>query len=251
MQDARGRRHRGAVTWSDALETPLRAPGPPRAFHIAVVRVDPGRIAVPPRVAVCVPARRPMHVIEPETESPPLPRRIDELTLPLALMREYAQGRILIANEGLIAPGDVFPPHADRPRLDRLARALVEAAEAEASAPYVALIRRELTLPASVDALAALEDRLAPADPSARPPARAPGIVRLARAARRLRDGGAPDTPLEQFAEDLRFLRLFDPDEPFPVSALDRLLGDVRAEPLKRTRASAKVVPISRRRKRT
>ncbi len=100
---------------------------------------------------------------------------------------------------------------------------------------YVALIRRELKLAVGEDALAALKTRLAPSDPNEKLPPRAPGLVRLRAAARALDRGRCPDSPLEEFAADLRFLQLFAPDDdPMPREAMQKLLHDVTgASPLK------------------
>jgi len=247
VQDARGRRHRGIVTWSDHLDD--RPPSPtPAAFRIALVS-HAGALPEPPvRTAICVPGAPRLRAIR-SGEDVQLPRRIADLTLPPHKMAEYASGRIVMASEGLIEPVDVFPPHSDHPRLDRLALALVEAAEVEATAPYTAVIRHELGLPPGADALAALGERLAPADVNARPPSRAPAVLRLARALRRLRDGLSPNDGLDQVTEDLRFLRLFDMREPvLKHDALDRLFDDVRnATP---ARGPAKIVRLRPRRKR-
>jgi hypothetical protein len=201
------------------------------------------------RVAMCVPGVPRLRAIRPG-EDVTLPRKIADLTLPPHKMAEYAAGSIVMASEGLVAPDDIFPAHADHPRLDRIALALIEAAAAEATAPYVALIRHELGLPSSADSLAALGERLAPPEPSARPPARAPGVLRLARALRRLRDGAAPADSLEQMTEDLRFLHLFDTeDNSMPRHALERLLDDVKQSAKPRdTEAAGKIVPLRRKR---
>jgi hypothetical protein len=100
--------------------------------------------------------------------------------------------------------------------------------EIEAIASYKALIRLELKLAPGSDVLQELALRLAPEDPQERPPARAPGIARLAAAAQALRNGAVPDVDFERFAEDLRFLRAFERDS-LPGDALEALLSDVRA----------------------
>jgi hypothetical protein len=97
----------------------------------------------------------------------------------------------------------------------------------ELFAAYVALIRHELRLPRGSDALLELRERLWPDDVSERPPARAPAIRRLRAALARLSDHGSPEASPEQFTDDLRFLRLFDANEPWPPRALDALLSDV------------------------
>lgn len=204
----------------------------------AEVREAPGR------VAICVPGVPRLRALRP-VEHDALPRRIADLTLPPHKMAEYASGRIVMAAEGIIDPDDVFPAHSDHPRLDRLALTLIEAAAAEETAPYAAIIRHELGLRSSADALAALGERLAPPEVSARPPARAPGVLRLARALKRLRDGHAPADSLEQLSEDLRFLRLFDVDDQvLKPDALERLLDDVTPPPDTEQRPPAKIVQL-------
>jgi hypothetical protein len=99
--------------------------------------------------------------------------------------------------------------------------------EAETLAAYTAVARHELRLSAGADATAALRDRLFPATAGDRPPARAPAVARLRGALRQLERRAAPAIALEQFAADLRFLRVFDPDEPWSGVAASRLLRDV------------------------
>jgi hypothetical protein len=246
VQDARGRRHRGIVTWGNRLETSPAPPAPPAAFRISLLSQPAVVRDVPVRTAVCVPGVPRLRAIRPGEEVL-LPRKVTDLALPPHKMAEYAAGSIVMAAEGVIGPDDVFPAHSEHPRLDRLALALIEASAAEATAPYVAIIRHELQLPPGGDALAALGERLAPPDPKARPPARAPGILRLARALRRLRDGRAPADSIEQLGQDLRFLRLFDEsDAPLERDALESLLADVANE----QRPPAKIVPLRRKRDR-
>ena len=97
---------------------------------------------------------------------------------------------------------------------------------------YVAFIRRELKLPPGSDALVELEARLHPEDARAKPPYRAPGIVRLRRALRRLEHRKAPSATLEEFACDLRFLQMFALDQPIlPADAMQKLLSDVMNSP--------------------
>jgi hypothetical protein len=244
VQDARGRRHRGVVTWGDDVGAARAAPEPPQEFHVAML-AHPGNVHdVQERTAVCVPGVPRLRALRPGSDVV-LARRIADLTLPPHKMAEFASGRIVMAVEGAVDVEDVFPAHGDRPRLDRLALTLVEAAAAEATAPYLAVIRHELGLRPASDALAALGERLAPSDERQRPPARAPGVLRLARALRRLRDGQSPQDSLEQVTEDLRFLRLFDVGEaPLNPDALERLLQDVREG----SRMPAKIVPLRPRR---
>jgi hypothetical protein len=114
-------------------------------------------------------------------------------------MAAYAAGRIVTAVKGLIEPGEVFTPGHDHPRLDRLALALLDAADADERAPYIALLRRAFGVPPGADPLEELGKRLVPEDPAQRPPARAPGVLRLAKALRRLRAGQPPEQTLEQY----------------------------------------------------
>jgi hypothetical protein len=247
VQDARGRKHRGIVTWGGRIEKPLSPPAPPMAFRIALLTQPAAVGHVPVRTAVCLPGVPRLRALR-AGEDVALPRKVADLALPPHKMAEYAAGTIVMAAEGVIAPEDVFPAHSDRPRLDRLALALIEASTAEATAPFIAAIRHELHLPPGADALDELGERLAPPDPKARPPARAPGVLRLARALRRLRDGRAPADPLDQLVRDLRFLRAFEPEEPvLDRDALERLLSDVTNES-DDPRAPAKIVPLRRKR---
>jgi hypothetical protein len=126
-------------------------------------------------------------------------------------------------------------------------------ASPEELASYLGLIRFALSLPPAADPLDELEARLKPGDPSARPPARAPGIVRLRRALTALRRRTTPDVSLDVLAEDLRFLHMFSDDRRtrWPDDALRRLLGDVQGAPSSRVRrskpaATPKVVPLER-----
>jgi len=111
--------------------------------------------------------------------------------------------------------------------------------EPELVAAFVGVLRHELNLPRGADALLELEVRLAPSDPNQRPPARAPGIARLARALKRLRAHKTPADSLDQFQQDLRFLRVFDDDTTsWSSSAIDDLLANVITMPTPRTRAA-------------
>ncbi len=102
--------------------------------------------------------------------------------------------------------------------------------EPELVAAYIGVLRHELKLRPATDALLELEVRLSPADPDQRPPARAPGIARLAKALKRLRAHQAPADSLDQFAEDLRFLRVFEDDtSAWSSDAIDDLLANVIA----------------------
>jgi hypothetical protein len=101
----------------------------------------------------------------------------------------------------------------------------------ERAAAFIGVIRHELAVSRGADALDALEASLRPADPAQRPPTRAPAIIRLRRALRALRRNEIPDSSLDEFASDLRFLRLFDDASPvLDRPALAALLRDVEAE---------------------
>jgi hypothetical protein len=236
VHDARGRRRRGSVSWRDSAPARFPAPTSPEEFSIVVLS-EPAEVrGVPAATAVCVPGPTNVRSVGPRSE-PDMPASIDELTLLPHRMAEFAAGSIVTTIPDLIEPDDVFPPHSERPRLDRLALALLRAADAEAMAPYLAIIRRELALRPGTDPLIALEARLSPADVRSRPPARAPGIQRLSKALRALREDRPPDCDLEVMAEDLHFLCLFeDGDKVLSRDALDRLLTDMMAEPERRRR---------------
>ena len=95
---------------------------------------------------------------------------------------------------------------------------------------YIALIRHELRLPPGSDALVELVARLSPENAGAKPPARAPGIVRLKQTLHCLQEHKVPDVTLGEFAADLRFLQFFSLDEPvLGADAMERLLADVSA----------------------
>src|SRR5690242_12656978 len=106
--------------------------------------------------------------------------------------------------------------------------------------PYFDLIRSELQLGADVDPVAELASRLSPADPHDRPPARAPAVLRLGRAVWSLRRHRVPAASIETMTKDLRVLKLFDPNDPWPDDSLERLLTDVQASKPRSARAPAK-----------
>ena len=111
--------------------------------------------------------------------------------------------------------------------------------EPELIAAYVGVLRHELKLPRGADALLELEVRLAPTDPNQRPPARAPGIARLAKALKRLRARKTPADSLDQFQQDLRFLRVFEDDTTaWSSAAIDDLLANVITMPTPRARSA-------------
>ncbi len=97
---------------------------------------------------------------------------------------------------------------------------------------YIGVLRHALALPPGTDALAELEARLLPPDRAQRPPMRAPGIARLAIALKAMRRGVSPADSIEQFREDLRFLRMFDNDTSWSTEALDKLMAKVVALPV-------------------
>lgn len=116
--------------------------------------------------------------------------------------------------------------------------------EPELIAAYIGVLRHELKLRPGADALLELEVRLSPTDPDQRPPARAPGIARLAKALARLRAHTLPASSLDQFAEDLRFLRVFEDDaSAWSGEALDDLLANVIAVPAPKTRSVGDASP--------
>jgi hypothetical protein len=236
VRDRHGRTRRGRVIYSDRLDAAAEGPGGFAEFQIILLDAPADIADVPDGTAVCVPKPQKLHALR-DIESNKLPSRLQDLTLRPHRMAEYAEGHIAVPPGVDIDPSDVFPVHSEHPRLDRLALALLGAADAEALAPYTALIRHELELRPGSDALAGLTERLTPADPAKRLPARAPALLRLAKAAKSMRQGLAPDVTLEQLTEDLRFLRLFDAgDTPWPQQALGRLLSDVQDTASDRTK---------------
>jgi hypothetical protein len=257
VRDARSRRRRGTVVWCDSLPSPLESPAPPSEFAIYLLSSRASVRDAPERTAVCRPgAAKVRPLADPRPQH--LPASVEALTLPPYRMAAYAGGRIVTAVRGLIEPAEVFAAGSDHPRLDRLALALLDVADADGRAPYIALLRREFGVPPGADPLRELGSRLAPEDARERPPARAPGVLRLARALHRLRGGQQPEQTLEQYREDLRFLKLFDTSEPWSQEALERLIDDVVREPASRrakkqpTRRSqtakkpANVIPLKR-----
>lgn len=240
VHDAQRVVHRGTVIYAERARAfpPVE---PPDEFRIVLLASRRRLGGSPDATAICVPGSPAVHPLG-KLAKLYLPDRIDALTLPPRRMAAYACGRILAPAPLPIEPGDVFPAHSDHPRLDRLALAIIDVAVAEGVAPYTALIRHELGLPPGADALAALEARLSPANRAERPPARVPGIVRLRRALRRLRTHRAPELTLDQLVEDLRLLRLFAADAPWPRDAMERLLGDVQQP--RRRRKPAAIVPL-------
>jgi hypothetical protein len=257
VRDERGRRHRGLISYTDAA--PADPPSPPATFHIALL-VRPADVsAAPAATAVCVPKlTKASAIVGDRTAVEAASAAVSGLKrgiLPEALHAQYGAGRIVVP-AGEVDARKVFPPGRTHVDLEHLALLLVERASVEAMAPYIAIIRRELRVPPGGNALLALETRLSPADPRERPPARAPGIVRLRAALRHMKIGALPGIAIEAMSEDLRFLRLFEREEhALRRDALDRLLADVIGGPRVATRpakggrrAKGTIVPLRRRR---
>jgi hypothetical protein len=236
------------VTWCDRPPRSVE-PRPPAEFAIVLLSTPSPIRTARAGTAICVPGAPRVRAVG-ALPPPRLPAHLGEFTLSRQRMAAFAAGCIVMEAPGVIEPGDVFPPDSDRPLLDRLAFALLEAADAEAAAPYTALIRRELHLPAGEDAAGALAGRLSPGDPRARPPARAPAVRRLRAAIRALQSGEVPSCSLETLAQDLRFLHLFTEEHAWPAAALDRLLADVLGDGeatgrlRQRRKRRGKVVPL-------
>ena len=108
-------------------------------------------------------------------------------------------------------------------------------------APYLELIRSELELGAGADALSELAARLSPADARDRPPPNAPAVVRLGRAVWSMRRRRAPAMPADEFARDLRVLKLFDPNDAWSTEGLDRLMADVQPKETRKRGTTKKV----------
>jgi hypothetical protein len=257
VRDARARHRHGTVVWCDSLPSPLKAPTPPAEFAIYVLSSQARVRDAPERTAICRPgAAKIRPLADPRPQH--LPASVEALTLPPYRMAAYAGGRIVTAVRGLIEAAEVFAAGSDHPRLDRLALALLDVADADERAPYIALLRREFGVAPGADPLGELGRRLAPEDTRERPPARAPGVLRLARALRRLRAGQRPEQTLDEYRSDLAFLKLFDAAEPWSPEALERLLADVVREPASRrgkkrparrnrtAKTPANVIPLKR-----
>jgi hypothetical protein len=231
VRDERGKRHRGIVSYG--AEAPLQPPDPPAEFRIALISRPSSARRAPDATAICIPKLAKARAVVDSTSNPSGERAaIDALRsgeLPAQEHAQYRAGRIVTA-AGELDVRSVFSGVERRVDLEHLGRVLVAQANAEALAPYTATIRRELRLPPGADALVALESRLHPPDPTERPPARAPGIVRLRGVFSRLKAGALPEHDIETLIEDLRFLRLFEREaHPLRGEALDRLLADVAA----------------------
>ena len=164
FRDPSGRRRRGTVT---IVDQPPRAEDtlePTQDFAIAMLNAPHGVAVAPPATAICVPAVSSLRDIRmPGTLR--LPTALAEFVLPPHRMEAYANGRIVTAIEGLIEAPDVFLRDSDHPDFQRLAIAVLSVADAEAVAPYIALVRHSLGLAAGTNALDELGLRLAPEDP--------------------------------------------------------------------------------------
>lgn len=248
VRDERGKRHRGIVSYGN--EVPAGPPEPPAEFRIALLAAPASVDHAPGATAICVPKLAKTGAVVDAADAPlGVAEEIAALKrgrLPRAQHAQYEAGRVVLP-AGQIDSAKVFRRGRETVDLEHLALVLVDQAHAEAIAPYIAVIRHELQLKSGGNAILALEARLAPADARERPPARAPGIVRLKGALRRLKAGTLPAISLETLTDDLRFLRLFErEDHVLRRDALDRLLGDVMATaPQSQSpRPRASIVPL-------
>ena len=222
VRDAHGRTHRGVVVYVDRASA-LPALGPADEFRIILLSRS-HRTAVPSDASVlCVPAAGS------SLEAALAPAaRLSSVQLSEKQMVAYRDGSIISAMPLAVSPADVFPAAKRRPEFKRLALAIADALESERVAAYLGTLRHALGVRPGGDALGALASRLAPDARSERPPRRAPGIARLHRALADLGRRTAPEASLEQFAEDLRLLRVFGRDDAWPREAMQRLLSDVQ-----------------------
>jgi hypothetical protein len=248
VRDERGKRHRGFVSYGE--DVPVEAPELPAEFRIALLARSARVPRAPSATAICVPKLAKGDAPVATTGNTELIAGLKKGELPALQRAQFAAGRVVL-EIGTIDAHSVFPDARRHVDLEALALLLVEQAHAEAIAPYTAIIRHELRVARNADPLSALESRLSPADPADRPPARAPGVVRLRGALARLHAGAPPRADLETFIEDLRFLRLFERDaHPLPRAALDRLLADVVGSPATRKRTTrhkpATILPMRR-----
>lgn len=248
-RDERGKRHRGIVSYGD--DVPAGPPEPPAEFRIALLATPMSVERAPGATAICVPKLARAGALF-DAAAPPLGiaaeiAALKQGVLPRAHHAQYEAGHVVLP-AGEIDTARIFTRGRPNVELERLALVLIDQAHAEAIAPYIAVIRHGLGLRPNGNALLALEARLTPADARERPPARAPGIVRLKSALRRLKKGTLPAIALETLTEDLRFLRLFEREEhALQRDALDRLLADVMGgapPPKPRRPKSAPIVPL-------
>lgn len=251
VRDERGKRHRGIVSYGDEL--PDAPPAPPAEFRIALLAAPAAVDEAPLATAICVPALSKRGALVDASVAPLSAgaelAALKQGLLPPAQHARYEAGRIVLPS-GAIDAVRVFTRGRPNVAFEALALVLIDQAHAEAIAPYLGAIRHELAITGGQNALLALEARLTPADRSERPPARAPGIVRLRSALGRLKEGAIPAISLETLTEDLRFLRLFERDDHvLHRIALDRLLLDVTGvgptpPPRRKRGRSAPVTPL-------
>lgn len=248
-RDERGKRHRGIVSYGDDL--PSGPPQPPAEFRIALLATPAPIEHAPGATAICVPKlARAGALVDRATPPPGIAAEVAALkqsVLPRASHAQYEAGHVVLP-AGQIDAAKIFTRGRENVELEHLALVLVDQAHAETIAPYIAIIRHELKLKSGGNALLALEARLTPADARERPPARAPGIVHLRSALRRLKEGALPTIALETLTADLRFLCLFEREEHvLRRDALDRLLADVMGgapPPKSRRPRSAPILPL-------
>jgi hypothetical protein len=243
VRDEHGKTRRGVVlrAGSAAHLPPL---DPSREFRI-VLLTRSRRVATPSdATALCVPEGG----ASPSLDDAP-PARLSSMRLSDEQMAAYRAGSIVTAMPIGARAADVFATRSHKPDFKLLAQAIVDAVDSETVAAYVGTARHVLGLRPRDDALEDLAARLSPPDASQRPPKRAPGIARLHRALDDLRRHVVPRVALEQFVEDLRLLRLFGRDDPWPRGAMERLLADVQPAPPRGSRP-ARVVRMARRRSR-
>jgi len=215
---------------SFADRPPKCPPDAPAEFRIVLLSAPATVRSAPGATAVCIPhLARNAALVDPGAEPPSITAEIAALRrgeMSTARHAQYRAGEIILPF-GTLDAAKAFL-RGGRVEFEHLALALIEMQRAETLAPYLAVIRHELSMPPSANALLGLETRLHPADPNERPPARAPGIARLRRALKRLNAGQAPQATLDELTADLRFLRLFERTEHvLRRTALDRLLSDV------------------------
>lgn len=240
VRDERGKTRRGVVLLADSVShlSPLDASD---EFRI-VLLMRPRRLATPlDASALCVPATSVPGIDDAGTA------RLSGLRFDEEQMRAYRDGSLITAMPIDARTAEIFPVGGHTPDLARLARALIEAVDAETVAAYIGTARHMLGLRPRDDALTELAVRLSPPDPSERPSKRAPGIARLHRALADLREHAVPAVSLGRFVEDLRLLRMFAPDDPWPRDAMRRLLADV--QPAAARAKPARVVQMARRRR--
>jgi hypothetical protein len=246
VRDERGKRHRGLVSLTG--RAPSQSPKEPAEFQVALLTSPVAVQSVPGATAICIPhLARGAAVVDAASGLPSIAQEIAALKrgeMSEARHAQYRAGEVRLP-AGTVDAAKVFAP-GGRVDLEHLALVLVDMRRSELLAPFYAIIRHELGMPPTANALLALETRLYPADPDERPPARAPGIARLRRALKRLEAGDTPAMTLDELTADLRFLRLFERTEHIlRRTALDRLLSDVSAPtPEPPARSSARIIKL-------